>query len=78
MHSVIIPKMGQSTVDVDLACWSVAEGDVVEAGAVLAEIESEKTTIEICAEISGKVAEILVKEGDTVEVGTVICRIEPA
>jgi pyruvate/2-oxoglutarate dehydrogenase complex dihydrolipoamide acyltransferase (E2) component len=75
MIDVKVPKMGMSTVEVDLMKWLVAPGQKVEAGAILAEVESEKTTLEIEAEVAGTIAEILVAEGTTVEVGTVLCRI---
>lgn len=77
MIEVRIPKMGASTVDVDLTKWHVAVGASVVPGQVLAEVESEKTNIEIEAEASGVVEEILVEEGAISEVGTVICRIKP-
>lgn len=75
MIDVKVPKMGMSTVEVDLMKWLVTTGQKVEAGAILAEIESEKTAIEIEAEVPGTIAEILVAEGATIEVGTVLCRI---
>jgi len=75
MIDVKVPKMGMSTVEVDLMKWLVTAGQKVEAGTILAEIESEKTAIEIEAEVSGTIAEILVAEGETIEVGTVLCRI---
>lgn len=78
MHEVKIPKMGQSTVEVDLAAWHVKVGDRVEAGTALADIESEKTTVEIEAEVAGIVEEILVQAGETTEVGTTICHINDA
>ena len=75
MIDVTIPKMGMSTVEVDLMSWLVKPGQSVEPGTVLAEVESEKTTVEIEAQVAGTISELLVEEGQTVEVGTVICRI---
>jgi pyruvate/2-oxoglutarate dehydrogenase complex dihydrolipoamide acyltransferase (E2) component len=74
---VKIPKMGQATVEVDVIAWHVSVGDTVVPGTVLAEIESEKTTIELAAEIAGTIEEILVGEGEETHVGAVICRIAP-
>jgi pyruvate/2-oxoglutarate dehydrogenase complex dihydrolipoamide acyltransferase (E2) component len=74
---VKIPKMGQATVEVDVIAWHVSVGDTVVPGTVLAEIESEKTTIELESEIDGTVEEILVGEGEETRVGAVICRIAP-
>ena len=71
-----IPKMGMSTVEVDVIKCHVAVGDKVQAGQVLVEIESEKATMEMEAEVSGTVTEILVSEGDVTTVGTVVCRIK--
>ena len=68
--------MGASTVEVDLLKWHVSAGSNVVPGQVLAEIESEKTTIEIEAEVAGTVEEICVPEGSATEVGTIICRIK--
>lgn len=77
MIDMKIPKMGMSTVEVDVTKWHVAVGDKVKAGQVLVEIESEKATMEMEAEAAGTVTEILVAEGAVTEVGTVICRIDP-
>lgn len=75
MHEIKIPKMGQSTVEVDLISWLVKTGDRVEPGTLLAEVESEKATIEIESDVAGVVVEFLVGAGDVTEVGAVICRI---
>jgi pyruvate/2-oxoglutarate dehydrogenase complex dihydrolipoamide acyltransferase (E2) component len=77
MTDIKIPKMGMSTVEVDVIKWHVAVGDKVEAGHILVEIESEKATMEMEAEVSGTIIEILVSEGDITTVGSVVCRIEP-
>ncbi len=77
MIDMKIPKMGMSTVEVDVIKWRVAAGDKVKAGQVLVEIESEKATMEMEAEVSGTVIEILVPDGEVTKVGTIVCRIEP-
>ncbi|RYG09127.1 MAG: biotin/lipoyl-binding protein [Burkholderiales bacterium] len=77
MHDIKIPKMGQSTVEVDLAKWLVKAGDRVEKGTVLAEVESEKVTLEIESDVAGVVDALLVGENEATEVGVVICRIQP-
>jgi pyruvate/2-oxoglutarate dehydrogenase complex dihydrolipoamide acyltransferase (E2) component len=77
MHKVIIPKMGMSTVEVDLTQWFIKVGDKVEVGDELAEVESEKANFTIESEVAGTVVEINVALNDTVDVGTVICLIEP-
>jgi pyruvate/2-oxoglutarate dehydrogenase complex dihydrolipoamide acyltransferase (E2) component len=76
VKDVHIPKMGMSTVEVDVLRVLVREGQRVDAGDVVVEIESEKANYEIEAEIGGTVAEVLVSEGDVREVGDVVVRIE--
>ncbi|MCS6949930.1 MAG: dihydrolipoamide acetyltransferase family protein [Armatimonadota bacterium] len=75
MAQVIMPKMGDGMTEGTLLRWLKKEGDVVERGEVIAEIETDKASVELPAESSGKLANILVKEGDTVPVGTVIAEI---
>jgi pyruvate/2-oxoglutarate dehydrogenase complex dihydrolipoamide acyltransferase (E2) component len=75
MKEVRIPKMGMSTLEVDVLHVLVTPGQRVVAGDVLVEVESEKANYEIEAEVGGTVAEVLVKEGDVMEVGDVIARI---
>lgn len=74
--NVIIPKMGMSTVEVDLVNWFVKAGDTVHAGDPVAEVESEKASFTIESEVSGRVKEIFVEANATVDVGTTICSIE--
>lgn len=76
MTDVQIPKLGMSTVDVDVLEWHVEVGDVVEEGAPLAELESEKTTMTLEAPVRGEIVEILVPAGEIAEVGAVVCRID--
>jgi pyruvate/2-oxoglutarate dehydrogenase complex dihydrolipoamide acyltransferase (E2) component len=76
MRDVHIPKMGMSTLEVDVLRVLVSPGQQVAAGDVLVEVESEKANYEIPADVGGTVAEVLVKEGDAKEVGDVIVRIE--
>jgi pyruvate/2-oxoglutarate dehydrogenase complex dihydrolipoamide acyltransferase (E2) component len=76
MKDVHIPKMGMSTVEVDVLRVLVSPGQRVAAGDVLVEVESEKANYEIPADVGGLVTEVLVKEGDVKEVGDVFARIE--
>ena len=75
---VIIPKMGMGTEEVTLVKWHANEGDTVAVGGNLADIESEKTTVTVEAEVAGEIVEVCVAEDDDTTVGTVICRIETA
>lgn len=76
MIDVHIPKMGMSTVEVEVVDVMVQIGDVVGAGDGLIEVEGEKATFVIEAEAGGTVAEILVAPGDERVVGDVVARIE--
>ena len=73
---VKIPTIGESITEVTLTAWVIADGDFVEEGDVLCEIESEKATIEVPAEVSGTIS-ITAEEGADLEIGTVIGSIEP-
>ncbi len=76
MQEVHIPKMGMSTVEVDVMLVMVRPGQRVAAGDPLIEVESEKATFVIEAEVGGTVAEVLVADGDVRNVGDVVLRIE--
>jgi pyruvate/2-oxoglutarate dehydrogenase complex dihydrolipoamide acyltransferase (E2) component len=75
MIDVHIPKLGMSTVEVDVIAVHVAAGDVVEPATILIEVESEKANFEVEAGHAGTVREVLVSEGDEARVGDVIARI---
>ena len=76
MFRVIIPKMGMSTVEVELVQWFVSVGDRVAVNDPLAEVESEKANFTIESEVNGMVVEILVELAATVDVGSAICVIQ--
>jgi pyruvate/2-oxoglutarate dehydrogenase complex dihydrolipoamide acyltransferase (E2) component len=75
VHDVHIPKMGMSTVEVDVVGVLVRAGQRVAVGDPLIEVESEKATFVIEAEVGGTVAELLVAEGDIPNVGDIVVRI---
>lgn len=70
-----VPSPGESVTEVQIANWLVKNGDIVEKDQVIAEIDSDKATLELAAEESGKI-EILVQEGEVVKVGDVVCKID--
>lgn len=70
-----MPSPGESITEVEVAQLLVENGDVVELDQPIAEIDSDKATLELNAEVAGKI-EFLVGEGDTVEVGQVVCKID--
>jgi pyruvate dehydrogenase E2 component (dihydrolipoyllysine-residue acetyltransferase) len=70
--NVIMPSLGFDMTEGQLARWLKNEGDPVEKGQAIAEIETEKATVEIEAASSGILTRIFVQAGETVPVGTVI------
>jgi len=70
-----VPSPGESITEVVIARWLKHTGDVVEKDEVLAEIDSDKATLTLNAEESGKI-EVLAAEGDTVNVGQVVVKID--
>lgn len=78
MIDVQIPKMGMSTVEVDIVAVHVKPGDRVDPSTIVVEIESEKANYEVEAGYSGFVTEVLVNKGDEMKVGDVVARIDPA
>jgi len=71
-----LPELGEGIEEADVLEILVSEGDTVEVGQPLVEIETEKATVEVPAETAGKVTKIHVSEGDTISVGQVILTIE--
>jgi pyruvate dehydrogenase E2 component (dihydrolipoamide acetyltransferase) len=70
--NVIMPSLGFDMTEGLLARWLINEGDAVGKGQAIAEIETEKATVEIEAAAAGILARILVQAGETVPVGTLI------
>jgi len=68
------PTPGESITEVQIANWLVKNGDYVVKDAEIAEIDSDKATLTVNAEVAGSVT-ILVEEGETVSIGTVIAQI---
>lgn len=75
MEEVKVPSPGESISEVDIASWSVADGDYVEIDDVIAEIDSDKATLELTATASGTIS-LKAAEGDVVEVGQIIAEID--
>ena len=69
---VIMPKLGMVMKEGLVVCWHAEEGDHVEAGKLLLEIESDKVTTEIEAPASGVLAKIIVKGDEIVPCGTIV------
>ncbi|MFD2114430.1 2-oxoglutarate dehydrogenase complex dihydrolipoyllysine-residue succinyltransferase [Paenibacillus yanchengensis] len=72
MANIIVPELGDSITEGSITKWYVKEGDNVNQGDVLLELETDKVNIEISADESGAVASVLKQEGDVVLVGETI------
>ena len=70
-----VPSPGESITHVELYKWLVADGAVVKKDTEIAELESEKATLTLVADESGKIS-LKASEGDSLEVGTVVCTID--
>ena len=70
-----VPSPGESISEVDIASWTVSEGDYVNVDDVIAEIDSDKATLELTATASGIIT-LKAEEGDTVSVGDVVAEID--
>ena len=70
-----VPTPGESITEVEIGKWIVADGDLVEKGQELGEIESDKATLTLSASESGKI-KIFIPEGDRVAVGVIACTID--
>ncbi len=73
-----VPSLGESIVDAVIATWLKHEGDAVNVGDALVELETDKVNVEVSAEQSGVLEKIVKKEGDEVAVGDVIGMIGEA
>lgn len=70
-----VPSPGESISEVEIAQWLVSDGDYVEKDQAIAEVDSDKATLELPAEESGTIT-LKAEEGDTVAVGAVVCLID--
>src|SRR6187455_2930398 len=70
-----VPSPGESISEVEIAQWLVSDGDYVEKDQAIAEVDSDKATLELPAEASGIIT-LKAAEGDAVAVGAVVCLID--
>lgn len=70
-----VPSPGESISEVEIAEWLVQDGDYVEKDQTIAEVDSDKATLELPAEAAGIIT-LKAEEGDVVEVGEVVCLID--
>lgn len=70
-----VPSPGESITEVEIAQWLVEDGDYVEKDQAIAEVDSDKATLELPAEVSGTIT-LQAETGDAVAVGAVVCLID--
>ena len=76
MHVIKVPDIGEGIAEVELVEWHVKPGDAVAEEQTLADVMTDKATVEIPAPIAGKVLAIAGKPGDTIAVGSELIRLE--
>ena len=72
MTNIVVPELGESVVEARVARWLKKEGDRVEVGEPIVELETEKIDLEVNAERGGVIASITRKEGEDVKIGEVL------
>jgi 2-oxoglutarate dehydrogenase E2 component (dihydrolipoamide succinyltransferase) len=69
---IVVPTLGESVTEATVGKWFKKAGDAVKADEALAELETDKVTLEVNAPTAGIISEIVVKEGETVAVGAIL------
>ncbi len=75
-YEIKVPQAGESIQEVEIGQWLVGEGDHVEKGQNLVEIETDKASLDLAAPVAGVVSKILKRQGEPAEIGEVIARLE--
>ncbi|MDD4490039.1 MAG: 2-oxo acid dehydrogenase subunit E2 [Paludibacter sp.] len=78
MKQFVIPELGENIQSATIVKVLIKPGDVVEQDQSVLELETDKATIEVPSDVSGKVLEVKVNEGDQVEIGQLIFTVEEA
>jgi pyruvate/2-oxoglutarate dehydrogenase complex dihydrolipoamide acyltransferase (E2) component len=73
---LLVPKLGMDTTEAIVTIWLVAEGDHLEVGTALVELETEKVNFAVESEVRGRLGRILQPVGATVPVGGVLAILE--
>jgi 2-oxoglutarate dehydrogenase E2 component (dihydrolipoamide succinyltransferase) len=76
MTNIVVPELGESVVEARVARWLKSEGDRVEVGEPIVELETEKIDLEVNAERRGVITSIKHKEGDDVRIGEVLAVLD--
>jgi len=77
MITIELSRISMNMVEATVVSWNVSVGEHFKTGDVLCEIETEKVTSGITAEVDGELIEILAPAGAEIEVGEPLCRIRP-
>jgi pyruvate/2-oxoglutarate dehydrogenase complex dihydrolipoamide acyltransferase (E2) component len=72
MTNIVVPELGESVVEARVARWLKKEGDRVEVGEPLVELETEKVDLEVNADKGGVLASITRREGEDVKIGELL------
>src|SRR4051794_30773084 len=75
---VRVPALGESVTEATIGSWLKQEGDVVEAGEPLVELETDKVNVDVAAERSGVLGKIVKAAGETVHPGDVLATVNDA
>src|SRR5215471_5135201 len=75
-HVIKVPDIGEGIAEVELVEWHVKPGDTVIEEQTLADVMTDKASVEIPAPVAGKVLATEGKPGDTISVGTELIRLE--
>jgi 2-oxoglutarate dehydrogenase E2 component (dihydrolipoamide succinyltransferase) len=70
-----VPSPGESITEVEISQWLVKDGDIVKKDQAIAELDSDKATLDLPAEASGKIT-LKAEEGDSISVGDIVCLID--
>src|SRR5262245_63708072 len=76
MTNIVVPELGESVVEARVAKWLKKEGDQVDIGEALVELETEKIDLEVSADRAGVLSAIKHGEGEDVKVGEVLAVLE--
>ena len=67
-----VPELGESIVEATVGAWVKNEGDQIEAGETILELETEKVNLEVTAPATGTLETVNIQEGEIVNVGTIL------
>jgi 2-oxoglutarate dehydrogenase E2 component (dihydrolipoamide succinyltransferase) len=76
MMTIVVPQLGESVLEARVARWMKKEGDRVEMGEAIVELETEKINLEVSAERAGVIARITRQEGEDVKVGEALGELD--